>query len=205
MSRRLTARQAEILDFLTTFIEERGYPPSLREISARFGINSPKNARKHLNALEAKGFIKRVSGLSRAIEISSTGSGGIVTLPVVGRVRAGMPQPAVEDIEGYVRLDSGFFGCREGFILRVEGESMMGAGIREGSYVVVKPQKDALNGEIVVAMIDGEATVKRFIKDGDTVILKPENPDMEPVRVTGGDGREVSIIGKVVAIIEHVR
>ncbi|MFQ5329417.1 MAG: transcriptional repressor LexA [Thermodesulfobacteriota bacterium] len=205
-SKKLTGRQEEILNFLKGFIEARGYAPSLREICAHFGIKSPKNAAKHLDALKRKGRIRRSTNISRGIEIvgASTLSGGAaLSVPIVGRVRAGAPRLAVENIEGHVTLDSSFFRCRDGFLLRADGESMTGAGIGDGDYLLIRPQRDADNGDIVVALLDDEATVKRFSRRGDVVTLTPENPDMEPITVRAGE-REISIVGKVVAVIKHL-
>ncbi len=199
----LTPRQNEILVFLREFISESGYPPSLRDICARFGISGPKNAAKHLEALERKGFIKRRAASSRAIELlgqSPTASG--VALPIAGRVRAGSPELAVEDVTGHVVLDEGFFSCSGAFVLRVEGESMVGSGINDGDFVVVRPQQDASQGDIVVALLEGEATVKTFLREGDSVVLRPENPAMEPIRV--GVGRDFSIAGKVISVIRRI-
>ncbi len=198
----ITGRQKEILEFIKEFIGKSGYPPTLREICARFGIKGPKNAGKHLDALERKGFIKRSANISRAIEVAGSAPRGGISVPVAGRVRAGSPHLAVEDITGHVVLDERFFKCRDAFLLRVEGQSMTGAGIDEGDFLVVRPQKDASDGEIVVAMLNGEATVKRFFRDGNAVVLRPENPSMEPIRVS--EGTEFEIIGKVVSVIKRM-
>lgn len=199
----LTTRQKEILVFLREFISESGYPPSLRDICVRFGISGPKNAAKHLDALEKKGFIRRRAASSRAIELlgpSLLGSG--VSVPIAGRVRAGAPEPAVEDVTGHVVLDESFFRCSGAFALKVVGESMTGAGINDGDFVVVKPQPEAAPGDMVVALLDGEATVKTFLRDGDEVVLKPENPAMKPIRVTGTE--DFAIVGKVVSVIRRI-
>ncbi len=203
MIRELTLRQKEILEYLKEFIEGSGYPPSLRDICARFNIKGPKNARKHLDALEKKGFIKRSANISRAIEVFDEAAKSAVSIPIVGRVRAGQPHLAIEDISGHVTLDSEFFRCREGFLLKVAGDSMLGAGIDDGDYVLVRPQADAMDGDIVVAMIENEATVKRFFKRDGMVILRPENPWMETIHVKEG-GKELSIVGKVISIIKKV-
>ena len=206
---KLTARQESVLDFLKTFFAERGYAPSLREICAFFGIKSPKNAAKHLDALERKGYIRRSAAISRAIEIigapavATVAATGATAIPIAGTVRAGAPHLAIEDIRGYVTLDSDFFRCRDGFLLKAEGESMTGAGIADGDYLLVRPERNADNGAIVVALLDSEATVKRFSKRGDAVVLTPENPAMEPLVIREGE-REVAIIGKVVAVIKQL-
>ena len=203
MDNRLTQRQKEILDFLREFIRDEGFPPSLREICARFGIKGPQNAAKHLDALEKKGFIRRKAASSRGVEILGRPlvKGGI-SLPIAGRVRAGSPLLAIEDIVGHVVLDESFFRCSDAFLLKVEGESMTGAGIADGDFVVVRPQKDASNGDIVVALIDNEATVKTFLRDGDEIVLKPENPAMKPIRVS--EGTDFAIAGKVISVIRRL-
>ncbi|WKZ32104.1 MAG: transcriptional repressor LexA [Thermodesulfobacteriota bacterium] len=204
MDSELTSRQKEILDFLREFIGEAGYPPSLRDICARFGIKGPKNAAKHLVALEKKGFIKRGGSASRAISLlgRNRAQQGGVLLPIAGRVRAGAPEEAVEDVLGHVVLDERFFKCRDAFLLKVEGESMVEAGISEGDLVVVRPQPDASGGDIVVALVDNEATVKRLLKTGGRVVLKPENHSMEPIVVK--DGSDFAIIGKVISVIRRL-
>jgi len=204
---KLTPRQKEILGFIKGVIRSEGYPPSLREICARFGINGPNNAGKHLDALEKKGFIRRRRGRARGIEVmgaNKTAGGGGISIPIAGAVRAGPPSLAVEDIVGHITLDEGFFNCADTFILRVEGTSMIEAGIDEGDHLIVKPGPGADSGDIVVAMLDGEATVKRFFTDGDSVTLKPENPSMKPIIIKPGEAEDFSIIGKVIFIIKKV-
>ncbi|MBM4386941.1 MAG: transcriptional repressor LexA [Deltaproteobacteria bacterium] len=215
MERKLTERQREVLDFLRESVEAWGFPPTLREICARLGINGAKNAGKHLDALEKKGYIRRSSGRSRAIGIIPFGkirsrsedrgkdSAPTVFIPIAGRIRAGEPHPAIEYIEGHVALDADFFRCREGFLLRVEGDSMTGAGMEDGDYVLVRPQRDAENGNIVAAIINGEATVKRFIRKNDRIVLKPENPAMKPIEIKRGEG-DVEIAGRVIAVIKRI-
>jgi repressor LexA len=200
---KLTRRQEEVLGFLKEYLREAGFPPSLREICARFGIKGPQNAAKHLDALERKGFIKRKAASSRAIELlGGPWTGGGVSVPIAGRVRAGAPTLAVEDIVGRMVLDERFFRCSGAFVLKVEGESMIGAGIADGDFVVVRPQPDASNGDIVVALIDGEATVKTFLREGIDVVLRPENPSMEPIRVSGT--RDFAIAGKVISVVRRL-
>lgn len=221
MYKELTKRQTSILEFLEAYLSERGYPPSLREIAKRFSIKSPKNARKHLEALEKKGFIRRSPNISRAIELFTSAPSApaapvpnnALTIPIAGRVKAGPPHLAVEDIAGHATLDRDLFrlprGAGGAFLLKIEGESMTGAGIENGDYVLVRPQKEASTGDIVVAMLDNEATVKRFIKKGRTVVLKPENPGMEPITISGperegGEGGEFTIVGKVISVIKRL-
>jgi repressor LexA len=202
MHKELTEKQRTILEFLKDFLKDRGYPPSLRDICEHFGIKGPKNARKHLEAIERKGFIKRSPNISRAIEVFSPAKNA-VSVPIAGRVKAGPPHLAVEDIQGHVTLDSRFFRPAGAFLLKVEGESMTGASMDDGDYILVRPQKVASNGDIVVAMLDDEATVKRFSKKGDSITLKPENPTMAPIRVKEGK-RDFTIIGKVISVIKRM-
>lgn len=202
MGSELTERQREILDFIKEFIGRRGYPPALRDICARFGIKGPQNARKHLDALERKGFIRRSSNTSRSIVLGPLPR-LTLSVPIAGRVRAGGPELAVEDITGHVELDSRFFKCAGSFLLRVEGDSMTGAGIDEGDLVLVRQQKDASDNDIVVAMLGDEATVKRFFRKGRSVVLRPENPRLKPIEV-GEEGPGFSIIGKVISVIKRM-
>ncbi|MBE9528517.1 MAG: transcriptional repressor LexA [Proteobacteria bacterium] len=212
----LTLRQMSVLNFLKEYLKEHGYPPSLRDICAAFGIKGAKNARKHLEALERKGFISRHPNRSRAIEILGPAifkeaamhkEGAVTSLPIVGHVRAGAPHMAVEDVVGHVALDTAFFDAAGAFVLKVEGDSMIGAGIAEGDHLVVRPGTEVANKDIVVAMLNGEATVKRFFKRGTTVTLAPENQDFAPIEITEdetGADTDFSIVGKVVHVIKSV-
>lgn len=195
MMGRITAKQEQIFKYLRSFTEEKGYPPSVREICQGIGLKSPSTVHAHLKALENAGYIKRDANKTRAMIINEAETGGVhaVSVPVLGQVAAGNPLLAVEDIEGYVPFDPGT-SEREYFALRVKGDSMIEAGILEGDILIVAIQETAVNGEIVVALIDGEATVKRFKRTSDGVWLMPENPAYEPI-----DGRYAHIAGKVVA------
>ncbi|MFQ5464321.1 MAG: transcriptional repressor LexA [Thermodesulfobacteriota bacterium] len=221
MARGLTDRQKDVLDFIEGFMAAHGYPPSVREVAASLGISGAANAAKHLAALERKGYLRRRPGLSRAMELAGPvalgpagggegvqGGARALSIPIAGRVRAGEPHLAVEDVVGRVVLDERFFGCADAFMLQVEGESMTGAGIDDGDFVIVRPQPTAESGDIVVALIGDEATVKRFMRKGADIILKPENPEMEPITLAGagadGEGGEVSIIGRVISVIKRV-
>ncbi len=202
MPEKLTKRQEAIFSFVKGFIEESGYPPSLREICLSFGIKSPKNAVKHLDAIERKGFIRRGKNIARAIEVTKGAYGRAVMVPIAGSIRAGGPRLAIEDIRGHVALDSRFFRCEGAFLLKVQGRSMTGAGINEGDYVLVSPGAEVSNNDVAVVMLDNEATVKRFLRTADGVTLKPENPDMEPLHVNEGSGRDMNMVGKVIAVIK---
>ena len=209
----LTPRQTKVFTFIQESIEKKGFPPTVREIARHLGLRGPKGIQKHLAALEAKGYIRRQSGLSRAIEVIEWATGmhrPSMAIPIAGRVQAGGPVLAVEEVEGYLRLDRSL-APQGSFLLRVRGDSMIQAGIYEGDWVVVKPQSasggQVNNGDTVVALIGsasgGEATIKRFYKDRKTVRLEPAHPRMEPI-VVQPEREEMRIIGKVVAVIRKL-
>jgi len=197
----LTPRQRETLDFITLFIENNGYPPSLREIAAALKITGTRGVLGHLEALERKGYLKKSAGSSRGLALAGH-AGRSVPLPVAGSVRAGRLHPAVEDIRGYFAVDRGEVKGEGCFFLRVTGDSMTGAGILDGDLALVRPQPDAGNRDIVVAMVEGEATLKQFFREEDRIRLQPANPAMEPIIV--GPEREVAIIGKVIGIYRRM-
>jgi repressor LexA len=202
----LTKRQKEALDFVAAYTERHGYPPTVRELASALGISGPKGAKQFLDALAAKGYIRREPENARAIRVVEGQAAKPSGIPVVGRVAAGRPVTAVEDLEGYFSL-SGAAGARGGsdlFFLKVRGDSMIGAHIAPGDLVLVRPQETARNGDIVVAMIDGEATVKRYREDADTVTLFPENPAMEPIVFVGEAAEFLSIVGKVVGVVRDL-
>ncbi|HVZ75146.1 MAG TPA: transcriptional repressor LexA [Polyangia bacterium] len=213
----LTDRQQEILKFITQSIEERGYPPTLREIGEHFGIRSTNGVNDHLRALEKKGHLQREDLKSRAlrpvgmkpqaasVSRADTSDDDFVDVPLVGRVAAGLPLLAVENVQDTVRVDRFFIGqTREVFALRVKGESMIEDGIFDGDYIFVKKQLTASRGDIVVAMIGGaagdEATVKRYYPEGDTIRFQPANAAMQPILVKKKDFRSVNLIGVVVGV-----
>ncbi|WP_136526837.1 transcriptional repressor LexA [Geomonas ferrireducens] len=197
----LTARQKEVLEIVSRHIEEYGYPPTLREIGAKLGVSGTLGVLKHLDALERKGYLRRQEGSTRGITLSQQGQG--VPLPIVGQVRAGTLHPAIEDIEGHFTIDRSQMDKGGTFFLRVKGDSMIHAHIVEGDLALVRPQPDAHNKDIVVAMVGGEATLKRFYREADRIRLQPENPNYDPIIVHEGDG-EVSIVGKVVGIYRQM-
>ena len=206
MENELTRRQKEVLDFLKDFVMGRGFPPTLREIASHLGVKGPKGPQKALRILERKGYLRRVPGGSRALEIiggSPGHAGDVLSVPIVGRVRAGEPILAVENVEGYIRLDRSLLSSENVFLLRVQGDSMVDAHIQDGDFALVKPQPNAENGEIVVALIEDEATIKRIFKKRDLIRLEPANPAMEPIVVKKGE-RRVKIVGKVVGIFRKL-
>lgn len=187
--------QQKILDFIKKEIEQKGYPPSVREICAGVGLKSTSTVHAHLNHLEQQGLIRRDSTKPRALEvIDGTQSRGR-SVPLVGRVTAGLPILAIENIEEYLTLPQEMLGKDDLFCLRVQGESMIEAGILNGDIIVVREQNNAENGEIVVAMIEDEATVKRIFYEKKRVRLQPENRFMEPIYADS-----VQVVGKVVAL-----
>lgn len=190
--------QAKILAYIEKATLQKGYPPSVREICEATGLKSTSTVHGHLIRLEKKGLLYRDSMKPRAISVPADHQAyraDMVQVPVVGRVTAGIPITATENIEDYIALPQAMIGSGDHFILSVRGESMIDAGILDGDYVIVRRQSTADNGDIVIAMIDDEATVKRFYKENGVFRLQPENPTMEPIIVP-----ELTILGKVVSL-----
>jgi len=206
MKEELTPNQQNVLNFLKNFLQEKGFPPTLREIASHFGLKGPRGPQKTLNILEKKGYIRKVPGGSRAIEILSYPQFSlthILPVPIVGRVRAGEPILAIENIEGYINFDRNLVSSGDVFLLRVQGDSMIDAHIQDGDFALVKPQPNAENGEIVVALIEDEATIKRIFHKRDLIRLEPANSKMEPIVVKKGE-KKVTIVGKVVGIFRKI-
>ncbi len=213
MKNQLTERQEEILNFIKQFLEGNGYPPTLREIGKKFNIVSTFGVKRHLEALVKKGYLNIESNASRGITVhKDTGSELLVEssfsrasqefrkIPIVGRVAAGSPILAIENIEGSIVIDSSFMKKSDDcFALKVRGDSMVNAGIFENDLVIISPQKDAQNGEIVVALIDDEATVKTYEQKNNKIRLLPENDKYQPIEIS--DLREFSIVGKVIGVV----
>ena len=202
----LTPVQEKVFNFLKDHLQEKGFPPTLREIASHFGLQGPKAPQKTLNILERKGYIHKVPGGSRAIEILAYPSvrlTQILPVPIVGRVQAGEPILAIENIEGYINLDRTIASSGDVFLLRVQGDSMIDAHIQDGDFALVKPQPNAENGEIVVALIEDEATIKRIFKKRDLIRLEPANPKMEPIVIRKGE-KKVTIVGKVIGIFRKM-
>ncbi len=191
--------QQKILDFIKSEIEDKGYPPSVREICAAVGLRSTSTVHAHLNHLEAQGLIRRDPTKPRALEVVDGTQPRGRSVPLVGRVTAGQPILAIENIDEYLTLPQSVLGQGKMFSLRVEGESMIDAGIMDGDIVVLRQQDTAENGEIVVAMTDeDEATLKRIYYEADRVRLQPENPTMAPIYV-----KSATVLGKLVALIRQ--
>ncbi len=203
----LSTRQREILELIRKKVAERGYPPSVREIGEVLGLRSPSTVHSHLSALVRSGYLRRDPSKPRAIEVVEMGADQIERsphrdVPLLGRIAAGSPILADEQIDEIFTLPTEFTGSGPVFMLAVRGDSMEGAGILDGDYVVIRSQQDAVNGEIVAALVDEEeATVKRFERRGDTVHLVSENPAYQPMVFEDG----VQLIGKVVAVLRAVR
>ena len=214
---KLGKRQLAIYDFIRTYTDEHGYPPSVREIGAAVGLASPSTVHMHLKVLEEHGLIKRDSKKPRTIEVmqdrqspdadagqplasvSEDVGSNVIRLPLVGRVAAGVPILAEQNVEETLALPTSVVGDASSFVLRVRGESMVNAGIYDGDYIVVKEQHDAHDGEIVVALIDDSATVKTFYRERDRVRLQPENDTMSPIYV-----ENPIILGRVTALIRSI-
>ncbi|ATY84902.1 repressor LexA [Kyrpidia spormannii] len=201
---KLSRRQQDILDFIKKEVREKGYPPSVREIGEAVNLSSSATVHRHLGRLEQMGYIRRDPTKPRAIEILEEDAqtvGPVTMAPVVGRVTAGLPITAVENIEDYFPLPASWTGGDPVFLLRVVGDSMIEAGIFDGDLVVVRQQPTAENGDIVVAMTDeGEATVKRFYQEKDRIRLQPENSTMAPLYY-----KNVTILGLVIGLYRSIR
>jgi repressor LexA len=204
----LTARQISILDFIKTSTESQGYAPSMREIGDAAGLASPASVKYQLDILTEKGFIRRDENRGRAMEVvlpeSMMGATAPTDktrfIPLVGRIAAGGPITAEQDVEEIVPLPESLVGSGDLFMLKVVGDSMVNAAICDGDFVVIRSQKDCNKGEIVAAMIDGEATVKTFSRKDGHIWLLPANDDFEPI-----NGDNCEILGKVTAVLRSVR
>ena len=197
----LTPQQQRVLDYISREIEERGYPPSVREICAALGFRSSSTAHRYLAALEEKGYLERAADRPRAMRILDSAGSRVQCryVPIIGRIRAGKPLLAEENMEGYFPLPAEFAAGGEYFILRVEGESMSGAGIHDGDFVIVRRQQTVENGEIAALLLGEEATVKRFYREKDYFRLQPKNEQFEPILT-----REVEVLGKVTGLFRRM-
>ncbi len=217
---KLTDRQQAVLEYITGSIDQRGYPPTLREIGNHLGIRSTNGVNDHLRALERKGYLTREDMKSRtlrptALALGSTASGerrissippdNVIDIPIIGRVAAGALAEAIEHPEDTVRIDRMLVGeGRDVFGLRITGESMIDAGIHDGDYVFVRKQLTANRGDIVVAMVGEEATCKRYFPERDYVRLQPENKTMEPIIIARTDWRSTQVLGVVVGVYRRI-
>ncbi|MHB1844418.1 MAG: transcriptional repressor LexA [Deltaproteobacteria bacterium] len=215
----LSDRQASILRCIQESMEEHGYPPTIREICTQVGLRSTNGVAEHLHSLIRKGYLEKEEMKSRALTptrkaLAALGAewrpktflSGVVEVPLIGKVAAGLPALAEENIEEVVRLDSYFLGGgRRVFALKVEGESMIGDGIFDGDIVFVRQQETADAGDMVVVIIEGEATVKRYHPEKDRIRLQPSNPAMAPIYVRKSDFKRGHIAGLVVGVYRKVR
>lgn len=215
MKKKLSKRQQSIYEYICSYSAEHGYPPSVREIGAAVGLASPSTVHMHLQVLQEQGFIKRDSKKPRAIEVVNNPSehdeglhlakvtedpdSNTISLPLVGRVAAGQPILAEQNVEERLNLPTSIVGDASSFVLRVHGESMINVGIFDGDYIVVKEEHDAHDGEIVVALIDDSATVKTFYREDGRIRLQPENDTMEPIYA-----ENPRILGRVTALIRSI-
>jgi repressor LexA len=203
--RDLTKRQAEVLDFISRFTREKGFPPTVRELASHLDLAGPRGAAKHLEALERKGWIRRLPGISRGLEIvqehpSPTRGNGPVEIPIVGTVAAGPLDLAAEDIEGSLNLHRQL-GTEGNFLLRVKGYSMSGDSILPGDLALVRPGARIGDGDLVVVVVGDEATLKRYRREKDRVVLEASNPEYPPVILTGKEPEAARVAGRVEAII----
>ena len=212
----LTQRQAQALQYISQSLTVRGYPPTLREIGEHMGIKSTNGVNDHLKALERKGYLVREELKSRALRpvdyvdntLKAANTDDSVEVSIVGKVAAGAPILAEENVLDRVTVDRYFLGAVQGkevFGLVVQGESMIEDGIHDGDYIFVRKQSTANTGEIIVAMIEGEATCKRYYHEGDRIRLQPANASMEPIYVSRDEFRSVGILGKVVGVYRRMR
>ena len=206
MKAKLTKKQHNFLSFLTKYIRGNGYPPTIREMVYHLKLASTNSVKKYLDILERKGYIKRIPNSPRAIEVcTETPESQAKLIPVAGRVRAGAPRLAVEDITGHLAIDTSVARWDDTFFLKVEGDSMIDAHIQNGDFVLVKSQQTAENGDIVVAIINDEATVKRFFRRGNSIYLEPANSTMKPIIIREDQVHEMMIAGKVVTVLRQIK
>lgn len=216
---KLTDRQRAVLQFISDSISDRGYPPTLREIGNHLGIKSTNGVNDHLRALERKGYLTREDMKSRTLRLVRRPDGSdpasavvkidndenLISIPIVGRVAAGALSEAIEHPEDTVRIDRMLVGGqRDVFGLRVQGDSMIEAGIHHKDFVFVRKQRTASRGDIVIALVGDEATCKRFFPERDHIRLQPENSTMAPILIPKHDWRETSILGVVVGVYRRL-
>src|SRR5215510_2747756 len=200
----LTQRQQAILDFITQYVGRNGFPPSIREIGGHFGIY-PATVQDHISALERKGYLQKKRFQSRTLSVpAASRRHSDSAIPIVGRVAAGMPLLAQENIEDMIQLPK-HWAPAGAFLLKVQGNSMEGAHILDGDYVLVHPQQTAANGEIVVALIGEEATVKRFYRTNRGITLKAENPKYDPIEIERNEAASFSVVGKVMGVLRVIK
>lgn len=201
---KITKKQTEILEYIKSQILNKGYPPSVRDICEAVDLKSTSSVHSHLETLEKNGYIRRDPTKPRAIEIIDDNFNlvrrEVVNVPIVGRVAAGQPILAVENVESYFPIPMEFMPNEQCFMLQVHGDSMINAGIFDGDTILVEQRQTARNGEVVVALVDDSATVKTFYQEADHIRLQPENDSMDPIIVS-----DCQILGKVFGVIRFFR
>jgi repressor LexA len=204
MAEKLTEKQARVFKFIRKYKEESGYPPTVREITENLGLSGPNSAKKFLDILERKGWIKKTAKSSRAIEILSEAKKVLpYMVPVVGNIQAGAPILAIENIEENIAIDPSLAGDKDTFFLKVQGNSMIDAHIMDGDLAMVRPQSTVEQGEIAAVLIGEEATIKYFFKENEFIRIQPANPRMEPILIQE-DKEQVKIIGKITGIVRKM-
>jgi repressor LexA len=199
----LGGKQKKVYQYIKSYADEHGYPPSVREICAAVGLKSTSTVHGHISRLKKKGLLKRDPSKPRAIEILDEDNEArqkAMTVPIIGKVTAGQPILAFENIEEYIPLPASFVRDEHSFVLKVSGESMINAGIYDGDFIVVRQQNYADDGDIVVALIEEEATVKRFFLEGKKVRLQPENPTFSPIIVD-----DAKVLGRVTGLFRRIK
>jgi repressor LexA len=208
----LTEKQQAILNFVEKYLKDNGFPPSVREIGRQFGIY-PATVQDHISALERKGYLQKKRFQSRTLSVPASsrrqaadenGVSGMPGIPIIGRVAAGLPLLAQENIEEMIQLPKDWAPAGA-FLLKVQGNSMEGAHILDGDYVLVHPQETAVNGEIVVALIGDDATVKRFFRTDRGISLKAENPGYRPIEIERSEATAFKVIGKVMGVLRVMK
>ncbi|MCI6420485.1 MAG: transcriptional repressor LexA [Blautia sp.] len=205
---KISKKQSEILEYMKNEILNRGFPPSVREICEAVNLKSTSSVHAHLETLEKNGYIRRDPTKPRAIEIVDDNFNLVrretVNVPIIGKVAAGEPLLAVENIDGYFPIPAEFMPKNQAFMLVVHGESMINAGIFDGDYVVVEQQETANNGEKIVALVEDSATVKTFYKEDDLIRLQPENDYLEPI-IVHPEKQSFQILGKVIGVFRFMK
>ncbi len=203
----LTERQQQILDFIKEYVDNFNYPPTYREICKHFNISSTNGVKRHVDALQKKGYLDLLKNASRTLSIKRNelkANENLLDIPIVGRVAAGYPILSEENVESTISVDTSFIRANDKcFALKVKGDSMIKAGILENDYVIINQQNTANNGDIVVALVNDEATLKRYYKNNGNVMLIPENDNFLPITVNFSD--KFTIIGKVIGVMRFYR
>ena len=203
MADKLTLKQERVFNFIIKYKAQTGYPPTVREITENLGLSGPNSAKKFLDLLERKGWIRKTAKSSRAIEILGDNKTLPYMIPVVGNIQAGTPILAIENIEENISIDPSLVKDKESFFLKVRGNSMIEAHIMDGDLAMVRPQNTVEQGEIAAILIGEEATIKYFFKEEENIRLQPANPEMDPILIKA-DEESIKIIGKITGIVRKM-